>query len=203
MQEQEKIFKIVAIGESSVGKTSLIRRYIYNHFSDEESATIGAVFVEKSLIVDKKRVRLQIWDTAGQEKFHAVAKIYYQKADAALLVYDITSADSFSTLQNWNEEVKVNTSKDILRVIVGTKLDLIEEEQVHPKTASDYAREAKALFHQTSAKANRGINELFENVCLELIKRENSKPEPLTNLSAKSSVLLGEPPAPKKSSCDC
>lgn len=162
--DQTRIIKIVTLGDSSVGKTSLIRRYINEEFHAANPPTMGIDFVEKKVNYGGETIKLQIWDTAGQEKFHAVSKIYYQKADVVLLMYDITAAESFTTLKNWDEEVRANTKKDVLRVIVGNKIDLITEEQVDQKTASTYAKEAKALFSLTSAKEDTGVNQLFQNI---------------------------------------
>ena len=194
---ETKTIKIVTLGESSVGKTSLIKRYVYDDFSTEEVSTIGAVFVEKTITIRNRPLKLQIWDTAGQEKFHAVAKIYYQKAHVALLLYDITSKDSFTTLKEWGAEVKANANPNILRVVVGNKMDLFYEENVSKETASKYAKDSKALFHLTSAKENKGISALFVKICEELLDREEgiktlNVGESLSDVKSRSSADVKE-----------
>ncbi|KAF5333233.1 hypothetical protein D9611_002286 [Ephemerocybe angulata] len=129
--------KIVVMGNSGVGKTSLLQRYTQNKFDPKNTtSTSGAFFVTKKVLVNNVKVRLQLWDTAGQERFRSMAPMYYRGANAALLLYDITNASSFEDVRGWLEELKKNCSPDLLIYIVGSKADLTQHRQV----TSDLAR---------------------------------------------------------------
>ncbi|KAF9820969.1 hypothetical protein IEO21_00946 [Rhodonia placenta] len=129
--------KIVIMGNTGVGKTSLLHRYTQNKFDPKNTtSTTGAFFVTKKVYVDGIKVRLQLWDTAGQERFRSMAPMYYRGANAALLLYDITNAASFDDVRGWLEELKKNCSPDLIIYIVGSKADLHRQRQV----TSDLAR---------------------------------------------------------------
>ncbi|KAI0091911.1 P-loop containing nucleoside triphosphate hydrolase protein [Irpex rosettiformis] len=129
--------KIVIMGNTGVGKTSLLHRYTQNKFEPKNTtSTTGAFFVTKKVYVNGTRVRLQLWDTAGQERFRSMAPMYYRGANAALLLYDITNASSFDDIRGWLEELKSNCSPDLIIYIVGAKADLHRHRQV----TSDLAR---------------------------------------------------------------
>ncbi|GBE79595.1 P-loop containing nucleoside triphosphate hydrolase protein [Sparassis latifolia] len=129
--------KIVIMGNTGVGKTSLLHRYTHNKFDPKNTtSTTGAFFVTKKVYVDGIKVRLQLWDTAGQERFRSMAPMYYRGANAALLLYDITNASSFDDIRGWLEELKKNCSPDLIIYIVGSKADLHRYRQV----TSDLAR---------------------------------------------------------------
>lgn len=129
--------KIVIMGNTGVGKTSLLHRYTQNKFDPKNTtSTTGAFFVTKKVYVDGIRVRLQLWDTAGQERFRSMAPMYYRGANAALLLYDITNAATFDDVRGWLEELKKNCSPDLIIYIVGSKADL----QHHRQVTSDLAR---------------------------------------------------------------
>ena len=156
--------KVVLLGESGVGKTSIISRYVRDEFSDYLTSSIGAEFLTKTVNFDShnKIIDFEIWDTAGQERFRAMSKIFYVDAEIAILVYDITREDSFQEIKNyWMNEIKENASKDIIIAIVANKCDLIEDEQVNENVARQFAKNYHAEFFPTSAKNKDGINELF------------------------------------------
>ena len=124
--------KIVLIGESGVGKTSIIYQFVDNIFQQEQQSTIGGTFASKKVKCDNGKIlRLEIWDTAGQERYRSVAKMFYKDANAAILVYDITSKTSFEGLQNyWIPQVKESSPENIILIIAANKMDLFEREQV-------------------------------------------------------------------------
>lgn len=191
-----KTVKIVTLGEAQVGKTSIIRRFIENSFSDKEESTIGAAFAEKTFNFGPASYRIQLYDTAGQERFNSIAKIYYQKADVALLIYDVTDAGSFATLQNWNAQVLKNAPNEVIRVVVGNKIDLITEEKVTTEEVGNFAKNEGALFMLTSAKEATGIQSLFEKVCLEVYEKKKSldEGEDMTISIHKRSMKTSEQP---------
>jgi len=205
----ERQFKVVLLGEGCVGKTSLTLRYVQNTFNERHVTTIQASFLTKRLNVDGKRVNLAIWDTAGQERFHALGPIYYRDANGALLVYDITDQDSFQKVQNWVKELRKMLGKDIVLVIAGNKCDLERNRVVSIKDAEAFADSVGAKHFSTSAKLNKGVNELF----LDLTKRmldvaESSEknavpgsPLPQAGRPKKGLVISPDVPPENKSCC--
>jgi len=167
MSATDKHFKIVLLGEGCVGKTSLCLRYVQNAFNDKHLSTIQASFLTKRLNVDNKRVVLAIWDTAGQERFHALGPIYYRDAHGALLVYDITDRDSFIKVQTWVKELRKMLGKEVTLSIAGNKCDLERSRVVSIEEAEQYADSVGAKHYSTSAKLNKGLEELF----LDMTKR--------------------------------
>jgi len=167
MSTSEKQFKVVLLGEGCVGKTSLCLRYVQNAFNDKHITTIQASYLQKRLNIDGKRVTLAIWDTAGQERFHALGPIYYRDSNGALLVYDITDRDSFTKVQNWVKELRKMLGTNVILAIAGNKSDLERSRVVSIEEAESYAAGVGAKHFSTSAKLNKGLEELF----LDLAKR--------------------------------
>ena len=154
--------KIVLLGEIGVGKTSIISRYVANTFSEVLMSTTGASFATKKIIINDHKIKFQIWDTAGQEKFRSLAKIFYQNAAAAILVYDITRRDSFDNINDfWIKEIEENAPNDIILGIAGNKSDNYEIEEVSIQEGKDLAKKINAIFKSTSAKESHGIDDLF------------------------------------------
>ena len=155
--------KVVLLGEAGVGKTSIISRYVNNTFSDVLMSTTGASFAIKKLEIDDHKIKFQIWDTAGQERFRSLAKIFYQNAAVAVLVYDITRRDSFQKLKDfWVKELKENAPSDIILAIAANKSDNYEFEVVSLKEGKELAQEINAIFKSTSAMLSHGIEDLFK-----------------------------------------
>jgi len=161
--EKEEILKLVLIGESGVGKTSIITQFVEEVFSTDKNSTIGGTFSSKLVKCGNgKNLKLEIWDTAGQERYRSVTKMFYKDANAAILVYDITNKNSFDQLQNyWVGQLKDSAPKNIIIAIAANKCDLFEKEVVDEKEARDYAKNIGAIFSSTSAKNTVGINDLF------------------------------------------
>jgi small GTP-binding protein len=154
------------IGESGVGKTSIISRYTTNTFDPQTLTSSSAQFLTKTINLNENTsIKFDIWDTAGQEKFKSLAKIFYKDAKVIILVYDITNKPSFETLKNyWYKEIMDNSISDLILAIVGNKSDLYENEQVSDKEGKLFAKEINAIFKSTSALSNRGINSLFTDI---------------------------------------
>ena len=162
--------KVVLLGEAGVGKTSIISRYVSNNFSDVLMSTTGASFATKKLEIEEHKIKFQIWDTAGQERFRSLAKIFYQNAAVAVLVYDITRRDSFEKLQNfWIKELRENAPSDIILAIAGNKSDIYEYEAVTLKEGKELADQVNAIFRSTSAKLAHGVEELFKVIAEKFI----------------------------------
>ena len=160
--------KVVLLGESAVGKTSIITRFVENKFKQDTMSSLSANFVSKKIeIGNNKFIKFDIWDTAGQEKYRALAKIFYQDSKIVILVYDITNKNSFNELKNyWYEKVKENSSSDVIFAIAGNKCDLYEKEEVEKTEGEKFAKEIGAIFHETSALNSNGINELFTDIAM-------------------------------------
>ena len=159
--------KVVLIGKSGVGKTSIISRYITDTFKDSLMTTPGANFTTKKVDFPqyKKSIKFEIWDTAGQERYRSLAKVFYNNAAACLLVFDITNKDSFDDIKNyWIPEIKENGQKDIILALAGNKSDNYLKEQVSDNEGKALAKEINAIYMRTSAKLNSSIDEIFNSI---------------------------------------
>lgn len=159
--------KVVLLGDSGVGKTCIISRYISGTFDANSATTNGASYASKIVKYEKlgKSLSLDIWDTAGQEKYKALTKFFYKDAAVAILVYDITRKESFDNVKDyWYNQLQQNGDKNIVLGIAGNKCDLYEQEAVPENEAREFADKIGAIFELTSAQNNTGINELFLDV---------------------------------------
>jgi Ras-related protein Rab-22 len=159
-------FKVVLVGESGVGKTSIITKFIDETFQEDQQSTTGGTFSTKSVICDGGKIlKFEIWDTAGQERYRALTKMFYKDANAAIMVYDITRKDSFEELKNyWSEQIKESSPEGIILVIAANKSDLFEHEAIDESIAREFAQQIGAFYIATSAKNSDGINNLFEEI---------------------------------------
>ena len=159
--------KVVLLGDSGVGKTCIISRYISGTFDENSATTNGASYCSKNVNYAKlgKNLLLDIWDTAGQEKYKALTKFFYKDAAVCILVYDITRKETFDNLKNfWYTQLKENSGSNVVLGVAGNKCDLYESEEVKESEARQFAEEIGAIFELTSAQNNTGINELFFEV---------------------------------------
>ena len=165
MLEKAESIKIVLIGNSGVGKTCISQKYVKENYTEQVGSTIGASYFQKFLILDGKTYKLDIWDTAGQEKYRAMGKMFYKDAYIVLFIYDITDKKSFIELKNvWYKELQTTGEKKTVLAVVGNKSDLFLKEQVDENEARKWAKEIDAIFGLVSAKTGDCINTLFENV---------------------------------------
>ena len=159
--------KVVLLGDSGVGKTCIISRYISGAFDQNSPSTNGASYASKIITfenMNNKQISLDIWDTAGQEKYKSLTKFFYKDAAAAILVYDITQKVSFENMKNyWYGQLQEFGSKNIILGVAGNKCDMYDKEEVNENEAKQFAEKIGAFFGITSAKNNTGINELFMN----------------------------------------
>ena len=166
MNEPESI-KVVLVGESGVGKTSIISQFVSNKFDPHRETSLSAQFVSKTMDFPDlgKQLKFDIWDTVGQEKYRSLAKIFYKDARVIVFVYDITTDYSFNELKNyWYEETKANTDGTPILAVVGNKVDLYKDQKVSNNDGKEFAEKIGAIFQTTSASSNSGITQLFENV---------------------------------------
>ena len=173
--EYDYIFKVLLIGNSDVGKSSLILRYVDQIWNDVFVPTIGVDFKVKSLEVDKKLVKMQIWDTAGQERFRNVISSYFKGAHGILLIYDITAKDSFKELENWLGEVERNANSQVLKILIGNKCDLEDKREISKDEGESFAMRNGMQFMETSAKLNTNVNEAFEALAKIMVESSNKR----------------------------
>ena len=168
--------KCVLLGETAVGKTCLINRFVNNTFQDDFVPTMVGCYSSKDIFYDKanKKIKYEIWDTAGQEKYRSINKIFYQDTSIAILVFDITRKDTFEALKNyWYLELRDNSPKDIIIAIAANKCDLYEYEEVSHDEVEEFGKSINALYEQTSAKTGEGIKDLFNSIGYKLLSPEN------------------------------
>lgn len=167
--------KVILVGESGVGKTSIISRFI-NKYEEKAESTLSSYFTNKTIIVDGYKLNLEIWDTAGQEIYRAVTSLFYKDAYICLLVYDITNKTTFNSIRDyWYENVVSNGMAGILFGVAGNKCDLYEEEDVSEKEAREFSTSINACFQFTSAKLNTSINDMFLLLGKQFIKSDFMK----------------------------
>ena len=165
MEKEEIGIKVTLIGESSVGKTSIINRYTKESFSQELDSTLGANYSQKKITRHGKKIRLDLWDTAGQEKYRAIGRHFYKESYIVCLVYDITNNDSFEKIKSiWYPDLKEYGEKLKIIALVGNKLDKYLEEEVKEDDARKFADEIKAIYKRTSAMEGTNIEDLFNTL---------------------------------------
>nr|ABD65437.1 Rab18 [Suberites domuncula] len=163
--------KLLIIGDSGAGKSSLLLRFTNDTFDPDVSATIGVDFKVKTLVLDEKRTKLSIWDTAGQERFRTLTPSYYRGAQGVILVYDASSRESFEGLEVWlNELDTYATKKDLIKMLVANKIDKTSERQVSRSDGLQFARRNSMLFIEASAKTRDGVQEAFEELVHKILQ---------------------------------
>jgi small GTP-binding protein len=165
------LFKYIIIGDAAVGKSNLLLRYAHGQFKPEYQLTIGVEFGAKNVQIRNKTYRIQIWDTAGQENFRSITRAYYKNSVCALVVYDISSRDSFNNVSTWIEDCKNQSPKTIFMVLVGNKSDLNDRRQVNTEEGQELADKLGIPFFESSAKTGKNVNEIFQNSAEEIAKK--------------------------------
>ncbi|XP_051513855.1 ras-related protein Rab-41 isoform X2 [Myxocyprinus asiaticus] len=195
-------FKLVFLGEQSVGKTSLITRFMYDSFDNTYQATIGIDFLSKTMYLEDRTVRLQLWDTAGQERFRSLIPSYIRDSTIAVVVYDITNLNSFQQTSKWIDDVRTERGSDVIIMLVGNKTDLADKRQVSVEAAEKKARELKVLYIETSAKAGYNVKQLFRRVAAALPGMDGT---PEKSKEDMIDIKLEKPPElpVTESSCSC
>ena len=175
--------KLVLLGDSGVGKTSIALRFVHDSYHPFVEATIGATYLSRNVVLPeldepqrssspRKAVELKIWDTAGQERYQSLTPLYFRGAGAALLVYDVTKLHSYQTLQRWVRELKHTGPENVLLTIVGNKSDLTQERTVSREDAEAYAESIGAVYMEVSAKTGENVKEVFDDIAVRVSQEE-------------------------------
>ena len=199
-------FKVVVVGDSGVGKTNLIHRFISDTFSSDTKATVGVEFLSKAFLINNEVFKIEIWDTAGQERYKSMTAAYYKGAMGALIVYDVTSESSFESVERWLSEIKQIANKSICIEIIGNKSDLSEERKVSSETATAKAQQLNAAFMETSALNASNVKEAFYEMLKAMYKLfqpkiEGGDKDKQEKVNEADAIELGDKKPEKKGGC--
>ena len=197
-QDYDYLFKVLVIGDSSVGKTSTLLRYVDNKFNPEFQTTIGVDFKVNTFMLNGKSVKLQLWDTAGQDRFRNIVASYYRGAQGIILMYDITSLTSFQSIKKWQSEAQSYLQASVPKLLVGNKLDLSSQRQVSVEDAQDLADSLGMEYIETSAKSAQNVKEAFMKMSEKMLEQSSSKQ---VSSSAPVGTKLTERKKVKKGCC--
>ena len=200
---EKYIMKILTLGDVSVGKSSIVLRYSDNKFNETWLSTIGVDSKRKIVKIKGEKVKVSIWDTAGQEKFQNIVKQYYNGANGVLLIYDITNEKSFRKVDFWYKDLKESVNLDVMHTcLVGNKIDLKDNRKIEKEVAQKYADENNLPYYEVSAKSGEGIKKMFEDVTNKIMDKilKNIETEEKEE-KLKTSFLNRESFAPKEKKC--
>ena len=169
----DMIFKIVLIGDTSVGKTNILSKYLTNEFDPDSKATVGVEFGTKDFKIENNIVKVQIWDTAGQERYRSITNAYYKGAKGSLLVYDITNPKTFESLDKWLSDLKTNGEEKISIILVGNKTDLEDQRKISIEQGKEKAEFYKLAFIETSALNGDNIEKAFSELITDVYKNHH------------------------------
>ena len=174
-KEYDLLFKLILIGDSCVGKSNILLKYLKNQFNENSKTTIGVEFGTKNIIINNKRIKIQILDTEGQERFKNITASYYRGGNGVLVVYDITDRDSFENLNSWLIEIEKNANKNVYKLLIGNKCDLEDKRKVTYQEGKEFASSNGMQFIETSAKTDTKVKDAFEMLTQEIIKSNITK----------------------------
>ena len=197
-------FKIIFIGESSVGKTSIINRFLKNFFVENYECTISTELKTKILELDKNnQAELEIWDTAGEERFSKITKQFYKDSYGAFIIYDITNRESFKRIENWIKDINESASKDIIIGIVGNKNDIKKNRQIEYEEGENYSNNHNALFFEVSAKNGNNIDAAFQQMAYKIFEKvqQGSFNDIIDRVNGRDSIKINHKNKNKKNKC--
>ncbi|XP_070562474.1 ras-related protein Rab-3 isoform X1 [Ptychodera flava] len=204
-QNFDYMFKLLIIGNSSVGKTSFLFRYADDSFTSAFVSTVGIDFKVKTVFRNDKRVKLQIWDTAGQERYRTITTAYYRGAMGFILMYDVTNEESFQAVQDWSTQIKTYSWDNAQVILVGNKCDMEDERVVATERGKQLADQLGLEFFETSAKENINVKQTFERlvdiICDKMSESLDSDPTIVSN--SQKGTRLTQEPQPASSGCAC
>ena len=168
-KEYDLLFKLILIGDSYVGKSNILLKYLKNQFNENSKTTVGVEFGTKNIIINNKRIKIQIWDTAGQERYRSITSAYYKGAKGALIVYDITRKNTFDNIDKWITDLKLNGDENICIIILGNKSDLIDKREINKNDGIKKAEMYKTAFLETSALNGDNISKAFDELIEQIV----------------------------------
>ena len=168
-KEYDLLFKLILIGDSYVGKSNILLKYLKNQFNENSKTTVGLEFGTKNIIINNKRIKIQIWDTAGQERYRSITSAYYKGAKGALIVYDITRKNTFDNIDKWITDLKLNGDENICIIILGNKSDLINKREINKNDGIKKAEMYKTAFLETSALNGDNISKAFDELIEQIV----------------------------------
>ncbi|CAH1785921.1 unnamed protein product [Owenia fusiformis] len=192
--ENKFLIKLMFIGDSTVGKTSLIFRYVHGIFNEMYLATIGIDFKKRTIELQGKNLTIQLWDTGGQERFHSITQSYYRSAMGIFLVYDVTNPNSFCNVEKWMKNIEQSAKEDVVIFLLGNKADCIETRRVIKDVGKAKAAELNLDFLETSAKTDKNVKKAFEEMTKKVMAKIPEWVEETVKLNEKES---------KESKCPC
>ena len=195
-QDYDEKIKLMVLGDSNVGKSSILTKYCKNQFLSKYITTIGIDFQIKYLNINNKRIKVQIWDTAGQERYRVVTKNYFNTSNGFIIIYDITDRSSFNNINNWMDQIESFIGKEVKCILFGNKNDLDNKRDVQIEEGEELAKKYNCPFFETSAKEGNNIEEGFKEIVMEIIKdNKNSK------VKRNNSIILKSKKVKQKSNC--
>ncbi len=199
----EMMFKVVLVGDSFVGKTNIMSKYLKNEFHEDSKATVGVEFGSRQFNIEGHVIKAQIWDTAGQERYKAITSAYYKGAKGAFIVYDITRKESFDNVTKWAEQLKAAADKNLTIIIVGNKVDLEDQRQVKTEEGQNKANELESAFIETSASSGTNLDKAFEMMINEVYKKchEEMLAEGDIEIEGGEDINLAKKPENTKKAC--
>ena len=167
----EMMFKVVLVGDSFVGKTNIMSKYLKDEFHEDSKATVGVEFGSKQFTIEGHSIKAQIWDTAGQERYKAITSAYYKGAKGAFVVYDITRKTSFESIDRWVNDLTAAADKKITIVVIGNKCDLEDQRQITKEQGEEKSAKLEVAFLETSALSGENLDKAFELMMNEIYKK--------------------------------
>ena len=204
LDEYDFLFKLIIVGDSNVGKTNIMSKYIHNKFNYTSKATIGVEFGTKIVTIDNKKIKAQIWDTAGQERYKSITSAYYKGAKGALIVYDITNKSTFESVDKWVQDLNSYGDKNLTLLLVGNKSDLEDKRQIVKEDGEEKAKSFNLGFIETSACSGDNIDQAFDIMLKEVLKKyvvENDINDELEASGGKNIELDKKDNKTKKKKC--
>ena len=188
----EFLFKLILIGDSSVGKSNILLQYLKGQFDPNSKATVGVEFGTKNIEINNKKIKIQIWDTAGQERYRSITSAYYRGAKGAFIVYDITRKTTFDNIDRWVADLKANGDDNISIVLIGNKLDLEDKREVQKDEGVKKSEEFKTAFMETSALNGDNIDKAFDELIEQIYQNNCSLIDDGVNVDFEKGVNLNE-----------
>ena len=204
LEEYDMMIKVILIGDSGVGKTNIMSKFLKNQFMENSKATVGVEFGSKLFNIENHKIKAQIWDTAGQEKYKAITGAYYKGSKGAFVVYDITRKETFDSIDKWINDLKMSGDPKLIIIIIGNKCDLEDKREVLKEQGEEKAKSFGCAFLETSALSGDNIDKGFEMMISEIFKKygnDSNEDDELGSVEKGEDIKLDKKENQKKSCC--